>query len=100
MFPLVPDMVSVLGGQCVWHVSADCGTHGDAPSPWHCHSSLIRGERLTRSPGYMLLSPHCWKPAPTAQFGLGFNAISIVQDLDFLNQKLLLLSLKTPVLFS
>lgn len=76
VFLLVFDTASVLGGQCFWHALADCSTHGTLPSPWHCHSSLIRGERLTRSTGYAPLSACCWKPTPTAQSGFSHNTES------------------------
>lgn len=48
------------GGSCFRHAaSADCGTHGTLPRPWHYHSSLFGGKRLIRSQGYTLLSGHC-----------------------------------------
>lgn len=56
MFVLVFDTGSCpAGGSYSRH---DCGTRETLPRPWHCHSSLFGGKRLTRSQGCTLLSAH------------------------------------------
>lgn len=79
MFVLVFDTGSCPAGGS--HYRHDCGTRETLPRPWHCHSSLFGGKRLTRSQGYTLLSAHCkekkqkTKPSPTlaAPSGPGFS---------------------------
>lgn len=62
---------------CLAHVASrqaliGCSWRGSLPGRRRCHSSVIRGWRLTRSPGYTACSARCPGPVLAAPSGPTF----------------------------